>query len=372
MRFGRRLLILLCAVWFAAQTSRPAVAENLPSKLSDAAYWQLIGDLSERNGYFNAENFVSNEINYQSVIPELRTAAHTGGAYLGVGPEQNFTYIAALRPHIAFIIDIRRQNLLEHLMYKSIFELSSDRADFLSRLFSRARPSGLTARTPVADLFRAYDSAQADTALFDRNLRAVIENLTKHHGFALSDDDRKGIEHVYSTFFQSGTGMNYAVGGKGGDRMPTYSELMVETDLQNRAESYLASEENYRVVRELELNNLIVPVVGDFAGPKAVREVGRYLKAHNATVTAFYLSNVESYLFEQVDTWVKFYVSVAILPIDSESLFLRSVIHRESTVDPDRKFGYTSTTLLCPIETLMDAFGEGKIAKYEDVIALSK
>ena len=63
--------------------------------------------------------------------------------YLGVGPEQNFPYIIALKPGMAIIFDMRRGNLHEHLLYKAMFELSNDRADFLSRLFSRARPAGL-------------------------------------------------------------------------------------------------------------------------------------------------------------------------------------------------------------------------------------
>ena len=66
-------------------------------------------------------------------------------------PEQNFTYIAALKPKMAFIIDIRRGNLQLHLMYKALFELSSDRADFIFRLFSRKRPEGteLPSRRPT-------------------------------------------------------------------------------------------------------------------------------------------------------------------------------------------------------------------------------
>jgi hypothetical protein len=42
-----------------------------------------------------------------------------------------------VKPKIAFIVDIRRQNLIEHLMYKALFELSADRAEFISRLLSR-------------------------------------------------------------------------------------------------------------------------------------------------------------------------------------------------------------------------------------------
>src|SRR5262245_51803203 len=99
-------------------------AEQLPTRLTDEAFWKLVTDFSEPDGRFVSDNFVSNELATQHVLSDLTQDRKAGGAYLGVGPEQNFTYIAALRPKIAFIIDIRRQNMIEHLMYKALIELS--------------------------------------------------------------------------------------------------------------------------------------------------------------------------------------------------------------------------------------------------------
>src|SRR3989441_6535317 len=103
-------------------------AEPPPNRLTDDAFWHLVSGFSEEGGYFRFENFLSNELGFQYVIPALKEITKSGGVYLGVGPEQNFTYITALQPKIAFVIDIRRQNMLEHLMYKALFELSNDRA----------------------------------------------------------------------------------------------------------------------------------------------------------------------------------------------------------------------------------------------------
>src|SRR5215467_7734848 len=114
------------------QARRPV---DFPSRLTDQEYWALTEMASEPNGEFQSDNFLSNERGYQVVIPDLIATAKAGRVYLGVGPEQNFPYILALKPAIAIIFDIRRGNLHEHLLYKSLFELSSDRADFLSRLF---------------------------------------------------------------------------------------------------------------------------------------------------------------------------------------------------------------------------------------------
>src|SRR2546428_8582081 len=138
MKTIRRHLLKASLLFIISIAVAPSfrAADPLPDKLSDDAFWKMINDFSEEGGYFRFENFLSNELGFQTVIPALKEIANPGGVYLGVGPEQNFTYISALQPKIAFIIDIRRQNMIEHLMYKALFELSSDRADFLSRLYA--------------------------------------------------------------------------------------------------------------------------------------------------------------------------------------------------------------------------------------------
>jgi hypothetical protein len=366
----RRLAILLtCGIFAGSVAVRPApsaqravAAEALPSHINDADFWTLIGELSEPDGSFPFDNFVSNETTIQSVIPTLQAKVQPGGAYLGVGPEQNFTYIAALQPRIAFIIDIRRQNLVEHLMYKALFELSADRADFVSRLFSRKRPSALGKDSTAADLFRAYESAPADQQLFESNLREIVDNLTIRHRFLLSPRDLVAIRYVYATFFREGPGLNYAAGGRPDASMPTYTDLMTQTDANGRHHSYLASEERYGIVRKLEGDNLVIPVVGDFGGPKAIREVGRYLTSHGTTVTAFYLSNVERYLFDRRTPWRRFYTNVAILPYDDKSVFIRAILNRPAS---------TLVSLLAPIADLMRAFEQGRIREYQDVFSIS-
>src|SRR6187402_1670366 len=122
----------------AAPTPAPVPpAAALPERLTDQEFWKLIGDLSEPGGSFRSDNLLSNEVWLQYVIPDLLNVAKPGRVYMGVGPEQNFTYIAALKPAMAFIVDVRRGNLQMHLMYKALFEMSADRPDFVSRLFSR-------------------------------------------------------------------------------------------------------------------------------------------------------------------------------------------------------------------------------------------
>src|SRR5262245_51879400 len=122
--------ILLTAPVFQA-------ADTLPASLTDQEFWKLITDFSEPGGNFVFDMYMSNEETFQEILPDLLKRVQPGGVYLGVAPEQNFTYITALRPKMAFIIDIRRENMVEMLMYKALFEMSANRAEFLSRLFSR-------------------------------------------------------------------------------------------------------------------------------------------------------------------------------------------------------------------------------------------
>jgi hypothetical protein len=380
----RRQIVVAVVAVVVTLGGRPFVpethvaAETIPSRLSDRAFWQLVTELSETGGYFRSDNFLSNENAFQSVIPELKSTLPTGGVYLGVGPEQNFTYIVALRPKLAFVIDIRRQNMIEQLLYKAFIEASSNRADFLSRLFARKRPSELLNDATVEALFAAYADVMPSEALFRSNLQAARDRLVNDHKFALSPDDLKSLEYVYSAFFRGGPELNYSfspsgVGGFGGG-FPSYRELMVETDGQGEKRSYLATEENFRLLREYEKNNMIVPVVGDFGGDKALRAVGDYVRAHEATVTVFYTSNVEQYLFQEANAWRKFLANVATFPIDGRSTFIRSISNRGFTFSQFRRYspGARASTALSSIPEVVRAFNSGQIHEYTDVVKMSK
>jgi hypothetical protein len=156
------LCVILGVVLFGAPASRARAP--LPSELSDAEFWRIASTFSEEGGGFLSENFVSNELGYPYIMPSVIERVRPGGAYIGVGPEQNFTYIAAIRPGLAFVVDIRRQNMIEHLLYKAIFELSENRAEFLSRLFAR-RPAAVKPDAATDALFAAFEQSPRDEAV---------------------------------------------------------------------------------------------------------------------------------------------------------------------------------------------------------------
>ncbi|MEO8071415.1 MAG: hypothetical protein ABI652_08430 [Acidobacteriota bacterium] len=306
---------------------RRSAADTLPDKLSDEEFWKLSEDLSEPNGSFRSDNLLSNELFYPVVLPDLVQRAQSGGVYLGVGPEQNFEYIIALKPKMVFITDIRRGNMHTHLMYKALFELSADRAEFVARLFTKTRPAGLTTASTATELMNAFwDAPAGNEAAYQANLQAIFTQLTKKHTLPLSKDDLDGIEYVYHSFYWFGPSITYnssSNGGAGGGNMTNYAALMMAADDAGVARSYLANEATFNAIKDLEIRNMIVPLVGNFGGPKALRAVGQYVRAHGATVSAFYLSNVEQYL-RQDGIWDNFCGNVASMPLDGSSTFIRS------------------------------------------------
>jgi hypothetical protein len=294
-------------------------ADTLPARLTDDAYWKLITDLSEvPPGNYPYSVFTGNEPGYQEMLPQLTRMIAPGGTYLGVGPEQNYTYMVALKPKIGLLIDIRRDQMLQHLMYKALFEMSTDRADFVGKLFSRRRPAQLTADSTVEDIFRAYGAVRADGALVENYQNQILNSLKTVHHLGLSDNDEQRIRFIFQTFAREGV-MTFT----SSQESPGYMRNMIQTDGAGKNWSYLASKENFGWIRDQFAKNLIVPVVGDFTGPKAIRAVGKYLRDHGAIVNVFYVSNVEDYI---EPSWNAYRSNIGSLPIDPSSMFVRWTI----------------------------------------------
>lgn len=309
-----------CALWLVLVTSAHAQA-RLPD-LDDKAFWSLIGELSEPDGFYSDDNYVSNELGLPRLLAVLEQTFEPDGVYVGVGPEQNFSYVAALQPRIAFVVDVRRQNAMEHLMYKALFELADNRADFVSLLFSRPKPAALATRAPTATLLEAFRAIPADRALYEETLKAILDILLVRHGFALDDADRASITKVFTAFHDEGLEIHY-IFRRTDENHPSYLQVMDMTDASGTNWSFLGSDERFQRVKRMQLANRIVPVVGNFAGDKALRSIGNYVRRYGDTIDVFYTSNVEQYLFTD-DLWRPFYVNVAALPVSQNGIFVRT------------------------------------------------
>jgi hypothetical protein len=325
----------------------------------------------------------------QRVIPAARKEIKPGGVYIGVGPEQNFTYVSALEAKMAFVLDIRRQNMLELLLYKALFETADNRADFVSQLFSRKRPPNLDAKTNATALFDAYRAVQPDEKYQQENIKTIKSVLAKH-GFKLSPEDLQTVERVHAVFYRAGPSIDYTFEAtqlppRPAAGFPSFERMMIATEgdcgspcltsyslppAPGRNWSFLATEENFQYVRAMQRRNLFIPLVGDFAGPGTIRRIGQYLKEHSASVSAFYASNVEYYLDDRQQQ--DFYANVLTLPTDSSSVFLR-FISGTGSVMPWWNSSIGNTSVVSRISDLrLAAPPDRRLPSYLDLLRLLK
>ncbi|MBI2615084.1 MAG: hypothetical protein HYW52_05320 [Gemmatimonadetes bacterium] len=353
---------------FAVLATASSLSAQAPTRLTAAEFGALVERLSESGGYFDTDNLVSNEDSYLHAITGLERHGVRGGAYLGVGPDQNFSYIAAIRPRIAFIIDIRRDNLLEQLWFKALFHPARNRVEFLALLFGKAAPvdtAGWGARdleTLLGYLTRAPpDSVAAARA------RRLVRARAAGFGISVSAGDLSTIERFHRTFIAEGPELKLTTFGRP-ERpdYPTYRRLLLETDLTGRRASYLARESDFQFVKSLAERNLIVPVVGDLAGPTAVAAIGRYLAEHRERVAAFYTSNVEQYLFRG-RTFGRFARNVAALPHDQRSVIIRSYFPYGQP-HPQAVPGYLSVQLLQTFDAFLAVQRAGGFRSYGELV----
>src|SRR5262249_46028880 len=150
--------------------------------------------LSEPEGAFDTDNLISNERSYLHVIPALVSGGVSGGTYIGVGPDQNFSYIARIRPATAYIIDIRRDNLLLHLLFKALFARSTTRVEYLSRLTGRAPPDDLEhwKDAAIAEIVARVDGEEA-RARTSNQLDDELSRTIAGFGLTLSPEDLETI-----------------------------------------------------------------------------------------------------------------------------------------------------------------------------------
>jgi hypothetical protein len=379
----RKLSAFLLLMMVAA----PVASQARLERLSDTEFWSLVSVASEPGGAFHADNFTSNEPSFANTAAALAKSGPHGGAYLGVGPEQNFHYIAAIRPAIAVIFDIRRQAVMQHLLFKALFELSADRVEFIARLFSLPLPGRIDRTGSIDAIWQRFGAAPGtDRTRLAKNIAEVESRLTKTHHFALSDEDLKSLEYVYEAFFRLGPAINYAGDHRNLTTLDTnFMKLTSAVDDAGVPRSFLGTDEQYQFLKSLQERNLIVPIQADFGGPKALRAVGDFLRARGLTVSAFYISNVEQYLFnprmpaapggqEINGGWQAFYENLATLPADDSTVVLRVPISPASaglTVRRTMPDGTVRTERRdamppCGMRELLTAFRAGKIKTQGD------
>ncbi len=379
----RRLVVLLVALTGLACGDPRPVSETGPvpepvsvqdlSTLPGTQWVRLVTSLSEPGGYFDTDNLISNETSYLHVLGAMRRLGVRGGAYMGVGPDQNFSYIAAQRPALAFVVDIRRDNLLHHLLLKALFHEADTRMEYLALLFGRDVPRGPAgpegwAGEGVATLLEALGEEVGDR---DRPAAAAARERVlarvRTFGLPLSEEDLATVVRFHDAFIRLGPALRFTSYGRPPrPGYPTYGQLLVETDLEGLAGSYLAAREDFLFLKRLQEANRVIPVVGDLAGPSALRAVGDEVRRRGLAVRGFYVSNVEYYLVRG-RTFDRFAANVASLPVDRWSVLIRSVFPSASR-HPDAVPGHLSTQTLVRLEDVQEVVAGDGYAGYGDLV----
>jgi hypothetical protein len=327
----------------------PACAQ---APAAETPFGDLLAALSEPGGYFDTDNLISNESSYGQAVELL---SPTGGVYLGVGPEQNFHYIAKLRPSWAFVVDIRRDNQLHLLLLTAILRAAPDPLAYLCLQFSRDACDDLPANGdwPLEETLRRFEQAAPTEQAFESTLARLIDNLTGELGVAVDATDLATLRAIHRAFFEAQLELRFESHGRRFQtHHPTDGELLSARTPGGQPASFLASREAYEAVRSLALAGRLVPVVGDFGGTHALRAIGAFVAGLGERVTAVYTSNVEYYLIGSpaFSRWVG---NVRALPLADDALMIRACFHYGAR-HPASLPGHRSTLVVQPARDLLE------------------
>lgn len=362
----RRFAWAAAATLLFFSTSCSSPSSNLA--LSDEKFQELSIRLSEEPGYFDTDNLISNETSFQHVVPALRRLTRPGQAYIGVGPDQNFTYIAAAQPSIGFLLDVRRDNLLLHLYFKALFERSQDRWDFLCRLFGEELPLNSDPSANAAELVQAFSQGEGKIEVFEQRFALVWDELRKRFPGLVQDYDRETIHSMAESFFLKNLDLRFqSHGRRPRASYPTLRDLILETDLAGQRHHFLEKEEGFQFVKSLHRENRLIPVIGDLGGKEALRGIARELRDRQLEVAVFYASNVEFYLFQQ-ETYPQFAANIRSLPIGPGSIMVRSHFGYWGPRHPARVPGYPVTSLAQRMTSFLEQDARRPYEDYEDVV----
>ena len=293
------------------------------SDISPEEFSTLVTTISEYGGYFPSDNWVSNEITYLNVLESLEEYEIEGGVYIGVSADQNFTYIAAVKPELAFIVDIRNQNRMQHLLYKSLFEFAETRVEFFSLLISKpVNPDiKLDEDGNIGEIINYFYKARSDPEKLKNTKNRVLELLTSKYMFKVTGRDTADLMYVMDSFYYYHMGITY--NGPQRSWYPTLAQLLQMKSDDGTRQSIFNSKEGYNYLRDMHLKNRIIPVTGDFGGSGALARISEYLRSNHLTVTAYYTSNVEQYLLRNMTSWSGWTENVKNLPISDRTVFIR-------------------------------------------------
>lgn len=359
------LLFLKHIVTIAVIIALNFVALFGQDNISPIEFTQMIKSMSEDEVFFVSENWISNEDRYLYVLNLLDKFKINGGVYIGVGPEQNYTYISAVKPDLAFIVDVRNRNTLQHLIYKIIFELADTPADFFSLLFSKPinNSNGPNKHSNINELVNYFKNTPSSRKMYNETLEKIFNVLTIKYHFEITEYYEQLICYTFATIYRHNLNLDYDGSTllTKGWTWPTFAELLQATDIEGKQRNPFNNILEYQYLKKMHFENRIIPITGDFSGKKTLKSIGLYMKEHNLTLSSFYTSNVERYIFHSPDSTVDEWVdNVKNIPINNTSIFIRTLIMKDY---------YQSNIMgIQRIKTFLERYNNGFYANYRNLI----
>lgn len=227
----------------------------------------------------------SNEVRHDVWFPYVR---ELGGAYLGVGSDQNYTVAAAARSELMFLSDIDRSVVDLHRIYEVLIEASD---------------------TPEALLGR-FEQVAADSS---------AELLTAAWA-DLPEPERKRLIRLYRNARET---------------VVIHLRHVIKRHRDGRPTTWLSDPAMYDHIRALFKADRVRMMGGDLTGANSLQTAAAAARALGIPFRVIYFSNAEEYF----DYSKQFIANINGFPVEDSTVVLRT-IYRKDWVHADQLWAY--------------------------------
>lgn len=352
----------------------PSLFADEPDLLEREAFVELIRRLSDPpSGPASADNLMTNEDSIASVMDQAGREVPRDTVYLGVGPDQNFSLIAATRPDSAFILDFRKKNQLLHFLHRALLHVSNDQVEYLAHFWARSFIKCATApinanrrEISAGELICGFKNTDFQKQLFE-NAQAKVSEQIRLLNY-VSADELTEIRRIHARLAGAGLQARFLAL----KMYPQMQSLVQALTRSGKPGHWLGSDQHFQTIRELQTKNRIIPIVADWAdSPKntqssAFQRLSDWLISNQKQVGCIYISDVEFFLM-RTSIFDKYIENLGQLPIHEEARIIRT--STREIKHPERLSGQSSTTIVRPLRQFIDRASSGKIKTLDDLFA---
>lgn len=328
-------------------------------------FFELLKWLDEPpTGPSSADNLMTNEDSLASVMDQIRSESPPGTVFLGVGPDQNYTFIATARPIEAYLLDYRKKNQLLHLMHLALIAKSPNRIDYLENYWARRVKVGLI--SPPNDdhskttekLLLLFRRSELDQQFLAQNIGDVMSELLNSQ--FLDANEIEEVGRIQKRLAGPGPEARFLAL----KMYPTIASLISMKTRAGKPGHWLAGDDYYQEVRELCFQQKIYPVVGDWSGQLCLKKLAAHLNSTEKKVGLVYISDVEFFLLRG-NRFSHYIENLARLPLHDEVRIVRT--STREIEHPERIQGSSSTSIVRPLKQFIERARAGRVRRWEDL-----